>query len=214
MQTADIITLIQKSAQIATEEFKRLFHGRGGLYEGWRHLTVDSIDTIVSVALYFEEESEEELIVALQEFVNNSSRYTTLVVQRRYIKGAPSEVVIGEVAEDLSVLENGMRFKLNLLSNKNNYYFPDMKNGRTFVRENAKNRHVLNLFSYTCAFSVAAKFGGAQSVVNIDMSKGALKVGMANHSLNKLNPKGVSFLPYNILKSFSSIKKRGLSKIY
>ena len=84
-----------------------------------------------------------------------------------------------------------------------------MKNGRQFVREHAKAKHVLNLFSYTCAFSVAAKYGEAKSVVNIDMSKGALKVGMANHSLNKLDPRGVSFLPYNILKSFSSIKKKG-----
>ena len=47
-----------------------------------------------------------------------------------------------------------------------------MKNGRAFVRENAKDKNVLNLFSYTCAFSVAAKLGGARSVVNIDMSKG------------------------------------------
>jgi len=209
MQTADIIDLIQKNAQTATEEFQRLFHGRGGLYEGWRHLTVDSIDTILSVALYFEEESESELLTMLQEFVNTNTKYSTLVVQRRYIKGAPSEVLIGDVPEDLSVLENGMRFKLNLLSNKNNYYFPDMKNGRAFVRENAKGKHILNLFSYTCAFSVAAKFGGAQSVVNIDMSKGALKIGMANHSLNRLDPKGVSFLPYNILKSFSNIKRKG-----
>ncbi len=209
MQTADIINLIQKNAQTTTEEFQRLFHGRGGLYEGWRHLTVDSIDTIVSVAFYFEEDSESELLTMLQEFVNTSTKYSTLVVQRRYIKGAPSEVLIGEVPQDLSILENGMRLKLNLLSNKNNYYFPDMKNGRAFVRANAKDKHVLNLFSYTCAFSVAAKFGGAKSVVNIDMSKGALKVGMANHSLNRLNPKGVSFLPYNILKSFSALKKKG-----
>jgi 23S rRNA (cytosine1962-C5)-methyltransferase len=41
------------------------------------------------------------------------------------------------------------------------------------------------------------------------MSKGALKIGMANHSLNNLDPRGVSFLPYNILKSFSSLKKKG-----
>ena len=205
----DLQKHLQESAVEATEEFKRLFHGRGGLYEGWRHITVDSIDTILSVALYFEEESERELIAMLQEFVNKSKKYSTLVVQRRYIKGAPSEVLIGHVPEDLSILENSMRFKLNLLSNKNNYYFPDMKNGRAFVREHAKNKHVLNLFSYTCAFSVAAKFGGAASVVNVDMSKGALKVGMANHSLNNLDPKGVSFLPYNILKSFSALKKKG-----
>jgi len=209
MNVTDILEIISKNAADSKEEFKRLFHGRGGLYEDWRHLTVDSIDNILSVAFYFEEESETEFIEVVQDFVQKSQKYETLVIQKRYIKGAPSEVLVGSVPEDLTILENGMRLKLNLLSNKNNYYFPDMKNGRQFVREHAKGKHVLNLFSYTCAFSVAAKYAEAKSVVNIDMSKGALKVGMANHLLNKLDPRGVSFLPYNILKSFSSIKKKG-----
>lgn len=190
------------------QEFKRLFHGRGGLYEGWNHLTVDSIDDILSIALYFEKENENKLIDMLKTFTCNS-KYKTLVVQRRYLQGAPSEVLIGELPEDLHVIENGMKIKLNLLSNKNSGYFPDMKNGRSFVKENAKGKHVLNLFCYTCAFSLAAKSGGAKSVVNVDMSKGALKTGMANHSLNNLDPRGVSFLPYNILKSFSSLKRKG-----
>ncbi|MDD3506779.1 MAG: class I SAM-dependent methyltransferase, partial [Sulfurimonas sp.] len=48
-----------------------------------------------------------------------------------------------------------------------------------------------------------------QSVVNIDMSKSALTVGRSNHHINDIDTKGVSFLPYNILKSFSGIKKKG-----
>jgi 23S rRNA (cytosine1962-C5)-methyltransferase len=118
-------------------------------------------------------------------------------------------VIVGELAEDLYVVENGMKIKLNLLSNRNSGYFADMKIGREFVRESAKDKKVLNLFSYTCAFSLAAKFGGAYQVINVDMSKGALKTGMQNHALNNLDPNGVSFLSYNILKSFSSLKRKG-----
>ena len=209
MTLSELKNHLKLSTKETTCEFKRLFHGRGGLYEGWKHLTIDSIDNILSVALFFQEQNEDELIEMLKEFVSTANQYDSLVVQRRYIKTAPSEVLLGSVADDLYILEDGMKLKLNLLSNKNNYYFADMKNGRKFVRENAKDKNVLNLFSYTCAFSVSAKFGGAKSVVNVDMSKGALKVGMANHSLNNLDPRGVSFLPYNILKSFSSLKKKG-----
>ncbi len=191
------------------DEFTRLFHGRGGLYENYRHLTIDSLNKeILSVALYFEEDAEDELLKAIENFAHDAN-YTTLVVQRRYLKGAPSEILFGEVAEDLYIIENTMKFKLNLLSNKNNYYFPDMKNGRAFIRENAKGKKVLNLFAYTCAFSVAAKFADAKSVVNVDMSKSALSIGKANHALNDLDPRGVSYLPYNILKSFSSLKRKG-----
>ena len=199
---------IQKTSEGTTEEFKRLFHGRGGLYESLRHVTIDSIDKILSVALYFEEPNEAELIEMLVAFTK-TSKFTTLVLQRRYIKGAPSEVLIGAVPEDLYVLENGIKIKLNLLSNKNSGYFPDMKKGREFVRANAKDKRVLNLFSYTCAFSLAAKFGGAYEVINVDMSKGALSTGKANHALNAIEPRGVSYLSYNILKSWSNLKRKG-----
>ncbi|WP_457743500.1 class I SAM-dependent methyltransferase [Sulfurimonas sp.] len=209
MTTKQLYGHIQENSLNAAQEFKRLFHGRGGLYKGFRHLTIDSIDTILSVAFYFDEPNEKELIEMLKEFVNNSLKYTRLVIQRRYLQGAPSEVLIGDVPEDLYLIENGIKIKLNLLSNKNSGYFPDMKNGRKFIQENAKGKHVLNLFAYTCAFSLAAKVGGARSVLNVDMSKGALKTGKANHILNDLDLKEVNFLSYNILKSFSALKRKG-----
>ena len=208
MNIQEIQTHLELHSKDLTLEFKRLFHGRGGLYEGWRHLTIDSIDTILSVAFYFDEVNELELIEMLKSYIINT-RHETMVVQRRYLKGSPSEIVVGELSDELFVVENGMKIKLNLLSNRNNGYFPDMKIGREFVRENAQNKSVLNLFSYTCAFSIAAKLGGATKVSNIDMSKGALSTGRVNHTLNDLELRGVSFHPYNILKSFSRIKKKG-----
>lgn len=109
--------LLKENSRDAGEEFKRIFHGRGGLFEGWKHLTVDSIDTILNVALFMQDEKEEELLAMLRDFVA-TSRYTTLVVQRRYLKGAPSEILMGEVPENLFAIENGMKLKLNLLSNQ------------------------------------------------------------------------------------------------
>jgi len=210
MDHAQLLELLQTNSQDLSEEFKRLFHGRGGLYEGFKNLTIDSVDTILSVALYFElsHEEEQKLLSLLFEYMQNSP-HDTLVLQRRYLKGAPSEVLVGELPEDLYALENGIKIKLNLHSNKNSGYFPDMKNGRAFVRQHSEGKRILNLFSYTCAFSLAAKLGGASSVVNVDMSKGALSMGKANHTLNQIDMRGISFLPYNILKSFSGLKKKG-----
>ena len=210
MNIQTLQTLLEKSSENLTLEFKRLFHGRGGLYDGWNFLTIDSIDSILSVALYFEmdESLENELITMLKNFISKT-RHSTIVVQKRYIKGSPSEIIEGEIRDNLYVVENGVKIKLNLLSNRNNGYFPDMKNGRQFVKENAKDKNVLNLFSYTCAFSLYAKLGGASHISNIDMSKGALSTGRANHHLNDLETRNVSFHPYNILKSFSRIKKKG-----
>jgi 23S rRNA (cytosine1962-C5)-methyltransferase len=84
-----------------------------------------------------------------------------------------------------------------------------MKNARSYIESIAKDKKVLNLFSYTCGFSLFAKRGGAKNIINVDMSKSSLSIGMKNHSLNNLETKGISFLPYNILKSFNALKKKG-----
>jgi len=202
--------ILEENSKELNEEFKRLIHGRGGLYENWKFLTIDSIDDILSIAFFqpIEKELEYELLSIFKEFIKNT-RHNTIVLQRRYIKGTSTQVLEGSLKDDLYVIENGIKFKLNLLSNQNNGYFPDMKNGRTFVKENAKDKKVLNLFSYTCAFSLSALKGGALSVSNIDMSKSALTTGRSNHHLNNIDTFNVKFSPYNILKSFSRIRRDG-----
>src|SRR3989339_893441 len=105
MTIEQLKALLLENSKDLTCEFKRLFHGRGGLYEEWKHLTIDSIDEILNVALYTQNVLENELIEMLKEFVSNSG-HKTVVIQRRYIKGSPSEVVIGDLKEDLYAVEN------------------------------------------------------------------------------------------------------------
>ncbi len=200
--------LLEINNQNLSEEFKRLFHGRGGLHEGFNFLTIDSIDTILSVAFYFEceKELESKLIAMLKEFIK-ITRHNTIILQRRYTKNSHTETLVGKIPDEAYARENGLKFILNLKSNQNSGYFPDMKNGREFIKSISKDKKVLNLFSYTCGFSLAAIKGGAKSVTNYDMSKGALTRGRENHHINNLDTKKVKFHPHNILKSFSKIKK-------
>lgn len=206
----EIKNIINTNSQGLNCEFKRLFHGRGGLYDGFNFLTVDSIDTILNVAFYFEceKELEEKLLEFLKDYIQ-TSQHSTLLLQRRYIKGSAPQTLIGELPEEVFAIENGLKFKLNLKSNQNSGYFPDMKNGRSFIQSISKDKKVLNLFSYTCGFSLSAVKGEASYVVNMDMAKNALKTGRENHLLNNLNTKNVKFYPHNILKSFSKLKKEG-----
>ena len=211
MNTEELKIILEQNVHGIDQEFKRLFHGRGSLYgEEWKFLTIDSIDTILSVAFYFpiDEDKESELLKMLKDFVSHS-RYNTFILQRRHLQKAPTEIIMGSLKDDLYVRENNLKIKLNLLSNQNNGYFPDMKNGRAYIKSIAKDKKVLNLFSYTCAFSLAALQGEASQVVNMDMAKNALNTGRENHHLNNLDTKKVKFYPHNILKSFSRIKKDG-----
>ena len=201
---------LETNSKELSEEFRRLFHGRGGIWEDIRSVTIDSIDNILLLQLFYDfgETVEKELVDMLQEYMHNS-RHDTLVLKRRYVRGSNTEVVTGTVTGEEVAIENGMKFRLNLLANQNIGYFGDMKNGRSFIENIAKDKRVLNLFSYTCGFSLFARRGGASEVVNVDMSKGALAVGMKNHAINDLETKGISFLPYNILKSFPKLKRKG-----
>jgi len=183
MTIKDLQTHLEKDIQDLDYEFKRLFHGRGALYgEQWRFLTIDSINDIISVAFYFsiEQTFEEQLLEMLQQFIQNT-RYKTVILQRRYLAKSPTEILIGDLKENLFAVENNLKIKLNLLSNQNNGYFPDMKKGREYISSIAKDKKVLNLFSYTCAFSLAALQGEASQVVNMDMAKNALNIGRQNH---------------------------------
>ena len=208
----ELLQIIQDNSVDLTNEFARVFHGRGGCYEGWKDLTIDSIDTILLITLFYPIDDEKELLSKLKEFIHNT-RHQSIVLQRRYSKDYPIEVIEGNLLEEIFALENGIKIKLNLKSNQNNGYFPDMKNGRAFIKSIATDKNVLNLFSYTCAFSLFALSGGAKAVTNVDMAKGALSTGRENHHLNNFSTKNVSFMPYNILKSFSRIKKNGLYDI-
>ena len=211
MTTKDLQQLLETNSKNLTQEFKRLFHGRGALYgEDWRFLTIDSIDTILSIAFYFpiKENKESELLDMIKNYMQNT-QHETLVLQRRYLDKSPTEILLGELNDDLYVIENGLKIKLNLKSNQNNGYFPDMKKGREYIQSICKDKKVLNLFSYTCAFSVSAISAGALQVINMDMAKNALNTGRENHRLNNLDTKKVKFHPHNILKSFSRIKKDG-----
>jgi 23S rRNA (cytosine1962-C5)-methyltransferase len=88
------------------------------------------------------------------------------------------------VPEPHVVSEAGARYRVQVLQGQNHGLFLDMAEGRRWVREHARDARVLNLFAYTCAFSVAALQGGAAEVINLDMASGAMAAGRDNHALN------------------------------
>jgi 23S rRNA (cytosine1962-C5)-methyltransferase len=117
----------------------------------------------------------------------------------------------GNVPEPHVVTEQGARYRVHVLKGQNHGLFLDMAEGRRWVREWAQTQpglKVLNLFAYTCAFSVVALQAGAKQVVNVDMSHGATAIGQQNHQLNGLTT-GASFLAHDIFKTWGKISRSG-----
>jgi len=194
-------------------ECQRLFHGRGHAYPSLEHVNIDWIAPAIIITLYAEVERDwlETLCLDLQAAFPGRE---TLQVQYRCRPRAPfeqmhGELVDGEPVNSLVAIENGLKYHISLGRAQNTGLFLDIANGRSWVKDNSQDKNVLNLFSYTCGFSVAAIAGGAQRVVNIDMAKGALSTGRDNHRLNGHDMSRVIFQGIDIFKSWSRIKKYG-----
>ena len=184
----------------------RLFHGRGHCFPGYEDLVIDWFFPVVMVLLYRQRGAGwlSGLVAHLQSTIPEMA---AVVLQERYVHGAPSRVLWGHVPLEVDACEAGLSYRLRLLDAQNIGFFPDMKQGRAVVKANAAGRRILNLFAYTCGFSVAALAGGASQVVNLDMSRSALDLGRLNHQLNNCDMRKVSFLKMELFRSFSRLKK-------
>lgn len=199
----------------APNEVRRLFHGRGRRFEGLEQLTCDWIQGQLVVAIFKQVDDtfiatlKQRLIELSQSSLWQEKQGQSIVVQYRFADGAPSEVLLGELNSQPVVEESGLKYQLNIGRNQNFGLFLDMRFGRDWVKANAKHKNVLNLFAYTCGFSVASIAGGADQVVNVDMSRSSLAKGRENHKLNQHNINQVKFLGYDIFRSWGKIKKMG-----
>jgi 23S rRNA (cytosine1962-C5)-methyltransferase len=77
------------------------------------------------------------------------------------------------------------------------------------VRELSSGRDVLNLFSYTCSFSVAAALGGARRVTSVDTAARALARGVENFRLNGLDPEKHAFVRQDAVDYLERAARRG-----
>jgi len=187
---------------------QRLFHGRGHAYEGLHHVTIDWLPPVILITLFAPESTEsiEKLVTKLIVLFPSCK---SIQLQHRYQQQGPIDIIYGEEIKRLEVQENKLIFQMELGKSRNTGLFLDMKNGREWVQKNSADKHVLNLFAYTCGFSIAAIAGKAKSVINIDTSSPALSIGRTNHHLNQQSLKRVKFEKLNIFKSFGRIKKHG-----
>lgn len=193
-------------SSINDTECQRLFHGRGHAYQGHEHINIDWLPPVVLISLYADEDRQ-GLETLAEQIKDKIPACCSVQVQYRFRHKAPIEVLLGESISDTVVEEDGLKYHIQLGQAQNTGLFLDMRNGRQWVEAHAKDKKVLNLFAYTCAFSVAALAGGASKVVNIDNNKGVLSRGRENHRLNGQDTRKVIFEGVNIFTSWSRVKK-------
>ncbi len=194
---------------------QRIFHGRGGLHPGYEHLALDFYPPVFVLTSFVP--LEDDTLAAVQTAL--ALRWQQLmpgqpinwVYQCRVDGPAETRLMAGEVPDPHDVSEHGARFRVHVQKGQNHGLFLDMAAGRQWVTEHATRQpglRVLNLFAYTCAFSVVALKAGARHVLNVDMSHGAIRIGQQNHQLNGISI-GASFLPHDIFSTWGKITRAG-----
>ncbi len=215
-----LLNAIAAMASLPTDA-QRIFHGRGGLYPGCEHWALDFFAPVFLLTS-FQPASDDELAAvgaALAACWQQRAPDQPLnwVYQCRSDGRTDTRLMAGAVPDPHVVEEQGARYKLHVLKGQNHGLFLDMAEGRRWVREHVAalaqvpgraEFRVLNLFAYTCAFSVVALQAGAKQVVNVDMGQGAIAIGQQNHRLNGLTT-GASFLPHDIFTTWGKINRSG-----
>ena len=131
------------------------------------------------------------------------------------LENAPMEVAIGSREDAVGIVREGnARFHVDLLDTVNPGLFLDMRHVRLEVEERFRamtnNARFLNLFSYTCSFSVHARLGGAAVATNADISGKILDKGRENYALNGLDLRPGEFFRGNAVEYVRWAQKKGL----
>jgi len=197
---------------------QRIFHGRGGLYPGCEHFALDVYPPVLVLTSF--KEVDDDALATLGAAL--TARWAQIApdqplnwgFQCRAEGHTETRLMAGTVPDPHTVTEDGTLYKVHVLRGQNHGLFLDMAEGRRWVRQHVTAHpktyafKVLNLFAYTCAFSVVALQAGAKQVMNVDMSQGALAIGQQNHRLNGINA-GASFLAHDIFKTWGKITRGG-----
>jgi len=166
----------------------RLFNGEG---DGIGGLTIDYFDGYYVVSWYSEGiySMKHHVYGVLDKLVEYKAIYEKkrfdekgqYVEQDDFVKGTPGDFPI-------IVKENGMNFAVDLNDGAMTGIFLDQRDVRKSIRDNyAEGKNVLNTFSYTGAFSVAAALGGAVKTTSVDLAKRSLPKTIEQFSVNGID---------------------------
>ncbi|WP_437342327.1 class I SAM-dependent rRNA methyltransferase [Jeotgalibacillus marinus] len=189
----------------------RVFNGEG---DGIGGLTIDYFDghylfTWYSEGIYL---FRDEILAAFEEL----SSYKSIYEKKRFdTKGkylADDDFVRGERPSfPLIIKENGVNFSIYLNDGAMVGVFLDQRDVRRAIRDRfADGKSVLNLFSYTGAFSVFASLGGAVKTTSVDLANRSVAKTIEQFSMNGIDYEAQDILVRDVFRYFDYAVKNNV----
>ena len=121
--------------------------------------------------------------------------------------------VYGQEAPDFfTVLENGVLYQVFMNDGLMTGIFLDQHEVRSSLVDGlAMGKSLLNMFSYTAAFSVAAAMGGASQTTSVDLAKRSRELSQAHFQANGISTDDHRFIVMDVFEYFKYAKRKGLT---
>lgn len=189
----------------------RFFNGEG---DGIGGLIIDYYDGHYVINWYSKGiyTFKEYVLQALQETVEVKSIYEKKRFDTKGQYVEDDDFVLGKQPEfPLIVKENGVRFAVYLNDGAMVGVFLDQRDVRRTIRDKySKGKHVLNMFSYTGAFSVFAALGGATKTTSVDLANRSLPKTEEQFKVNSINPEEHNIVVMDVFNYFKYAIKKNL----
>jgi 23S rRNA (cytosine1962-C5)-methyltransferase len=184
-----------------------ILYGRAGRHSGLEWINLYQIENVIYSQVYIElsRKNMDELFQVLR------MHFTGCLLSIVGRESIPPKMLYcsPEIDSDIEYRENGLLFYLDVMRPSHPGLFFDIEPARRWILGNSNGKKVLNLFAFTCSFSVCALAGGADEVINIDNNSNILARGRKNHVLNNLDISKVRFEKKDVLKNFGFIDRNG-----
>lgn len=207
-----IKSALHKRKQFYKSSDTTAFRALNGEGDGLGGLIINYYDGYYVVSWYSEGiyTFRDEIIAALQKVANFKGIYEKkrFDTKGKYIEG--DDFVAGERGEfPLIVKENGVNFAVYLNDGAMVGVFLDQRNVRKQIRDKyAKGRTVLNMFSYTGAFSVFAALGGASKTTSVDLANRSLSKTIEQFSVNEVDYEAQDIIVEDVFLYFKYAAKK------
>ncbi|GBD42718.1 Ribosomal RNA large subunit methyltransferase I [bacterium HR40] len=170
--------------QMFDEPFYRLVHAEG---DGLPGVVVDRHGRwlVIQINTAGMERMRADLLEALGKVVPAEGILLRGDTSGRVLEGLDgrSEVLAGEVPEEIEIRENGLPFVISPRTGQKTGWYYDQRLNRLFSRMLVRGRTVLDLYSYTGSFALNALAAGARSALLVDSSGPALERARASAAL-------------------------------
>jgi 23S rRNA (cytosine1962-C5)-methyltransferase len=157
---------------------------------------------------------KKEIVSALQTFSPCRGVYERSDVEVREREGLPqmTGVLAGEPPpERIEIVEHGCHYLVDVREGHKTGFYLDQRDNRARVKCYANGCDVLNAFSYTGGFGIAAVAASAASVTHVDLSEPALELARVNTALNTCHVDESAFLHGNVFEVLRKFRDEGRS---